>query len=264
MNKEIYDDFSQDYDRFVNWQGRLALELPFIQKHLQVIEGRIHQKPSVLDAACGSGMHAIELAKIGYAACGSDLSPRMLEKARENAQKAGVKVKFLESAFGSLAHDFRAEPEFPFDLVLCLGNSLPHVLTLKEIQKSLWDMTNCLQPGGYVIFQNRNFDAVMEKRERWMEPQSRVEGPQEWVFVRFYDFDRDGLITFNILRLHRSGDNGWQQRVSTTRLYPLKQDTLVGLLEDSGFTEITSYGFMGDEPFDQAGSDNLVITARKK
>ena len=31
MNREVYDEFSQDYDRFVNWQTRLASEIPFLQ-----------------------------------------------------------------------------------------------------------------------------------------------------------------------------------------------------------------------------------------
>lgn len=29
-NEKIYDEFSGNYDRFVNWEGRLALELPFL------------------------------------------------------------------------------------------------------------------------------------------------------------------------------------------------------------------------------------------
>ena len=27
----MYDDFSEDYDRFVNWAGRLAYEMPFLE-----------------------------------------------------------------------------------------------------------------------------------------------------------------------------------------------------------------------------------------
>jgi len=145
-----------------------------------------------------------------------------------------------------------------------LGNSLPHLLTLKQIQAALWDFANCLRPGGGVIIQDRNFDAIVEIKERWMEPQSRREGSQEWVFLRFYDFDHDGLITFNIARLQRSEKGNWQQRISTTRLYPLKQETLAGLLEDSGFSGIASHGFMGTQPFLPTASDNLVITARRK
>ena len=49
----MYDDFSSNYDRFVNWPGRLAAELPFIERQLQAVEAR-----RVLDAACGTGRHA--------------------------------------------------------------------------------------------------------------------------------------------------------------------------------------------------------------
>ena len=33
----MYEDFSSDYDRFVDWQGRLAAELPFIEQQLQAV-----------------------------------------------------------------------------------------------------------------------------------------------------------------------------------------------------------------------------------
>lgn len=264
MNKETYDDFSQDYDRFVNWPARLALELPFIQKQLKQIEKNIQRPPKVLDAACGSGMHAIALAGMGAIAYGSDISPKMVEKARENACTAGVQAKFLVTAFGNLARDFQAEPEFPFDLILCLGNSLPHALSGQALREALQDFADCLQPGGGIIIQNRNFDAVIENRNRWMEPQNHIEGSQEWVFLRFYDFDPDGLITFNILRLQRNGTEAWQQRISSTRLYPLKQALMTDLLQECGFMDINFFGALSDEPFNAGTSGNLVVTARKK
>lgn len=263
MNREIYDEFSQDYDRFVNWQPRLAAEIPFILKYLGRLKKETKHMPRILDAACGSGMHAIELAKYGFTTCGADLSPKMVEKATENAQSAGVNVKFKESSFGNLNADFQGEPEFPFDLVTCLGNALPHLLSTELIQTTLWDLANCIRPGGYLIFQNRNFDAVLEQKDRWISPQGRREDQNEWIFLRFYDFDKDGLLTFNILRLYRSGNESWQQRISSTRLYPLKRDVLVGLLEDSGFSEITCFGQMSDEAFQPETSENLVVTARK-
>ena len=57
----MYDDFSFDYDRFVDWPGRLAAELAFVEGQLQAVGAR-----RVLDAACGTGMHALELARRGY------------------------------------------------------------------------------------------------------------------------------------------------------------------------------------------------------
>ncbi|NPV41195.1 MAG: class I SAM-dependent methyltransferase [Anaerolineae bacterium] len=264
MNKEIYDDFSRDYDRFVNWPARLAVEMPFIEKQFRLAEEQLQRKPKVLDTACGSGMHAIALAGLGAIACGSDISLKMVEIARENAHSAKVRAKFLVSAFGNLARDFQAEPEFPFDLILCLGNSLPHALSEQALREALQDFADCLQPGGRIIIQNRNFDAVIENRNRWMEPQNHIEGTQEWVFLRFYDFDSDSLITFNILRLQRSGTEAWQQRISSTRLFPLKQALMADLLRENGFSDICFFGALSDEPFNAAVSGNLVITARKR
>ena len=48
----MYDTFSTDYDRFVNWPSRLAAELPFIESQLEAAGAR-----RVLDAACGTGQH---------------------------------------------------------------------------------------------------------------------------------------------------------------------------------------------------------------
>jgi hypothetical protein len=84
------------------------------------------------------------------------------------------------------------------------------------------------------------------------------------VFLRFYDFDSDGLITFNILRLQRSGTEAWQQRISSTRLFPPKQALMADLLRENGFSDICFFGALSDEPFNAAASGNLVITARKR
>ncbi|MGC2655093.1 MAG: class I SAM-dependent methyltransferase [Mycobacterium sp.] len=51
-------------------------------------------KGEVLDPGTGPGHHAIYYASKGYSATGIDASPTGLERARENAQKAGVSVNF--------------------------------------------------------------------------------------------------------------------------------------------------------------------------
>jgi len=94
----LYDALSDDYDRFVNWENRLAYEMPFIERTLRGADAR-----RVIDVACGTGMHAIELARRGYEVVGVDLSAPMIERARENALTAGVKVHFIVAGFGELA-----------------------------------------------------------------------------------------------------------------------------------------------------------------
>jgi glycine/sarcosine N-methyltransferase len=249
----MYDGFSADYDRFVNWPARLAAELPFIEGQLQAVGAR-----RLLDAACGTGMHAIALAKQGHCVVGADLSTGMIERARGNAEAAGVDARFEVAGFGELS----AQMGTGFDAVLCLGNSLPHVLVPDDLAAALADFAACLRPGGLLLIQNRNFDSVLNQGERWMGPQAYREGETEWVFQRFYDFEPDGLLTFNVVTLRREGAGDWSQRVATTRLFPLRQAELIAALEMAGFGEIVCWGDMQGSPFELEASGNLVVSGR--
>jgi glycine/sarcosine N-methyltransferase len=248
----MYDDFSFDYDRFVDWPGRLAAEIPFIEGQLQAVGAR-----RVLDIACGTGMHALELARRGYAVVGADLSAGMIDRARANAVAAGVAVQFEVAGFGELS----ARIGTGFDAVLCLGNSLPHLLTPADLTAGLADFAACLRPGGLLLIQNRNFDAVLSRGERWMEPQAHCEEEAEGLFLRFYDFEPDGTLTFNLVTLHREGYGQWTQRVTSTSLRPWVQAELLIALDVAGFRDCTCWGDMRGTSFDPHRSPNLIVTA---
>ncbi|TLN25331.1 class I SAM-dependent methyltransferase [bacterium] len=254
---QMYDQFSRDYDRFVNWNNRLTYELPFLEKTLQ---GR----KRVLDAACGTGMHAIALAQRGFQASGADLSSGMLARARENAVERGLAVDFHEAGFGELARSFApAADGSRFDAVLCLGNSLPHAVGPGALEAALGDFAACLPAGGLLLLQNRNFDALLGAHERWMEPQSHREAGREWLFLRFYDYLPSGLIQFNVVTLTREGGAAWQQHVDSSLLRPLVQADLAAALPAAGFSQVEWFGGLSGDPFDAAASANLVVLARK-
>jgi glycine/sarcosine N-methyltransferase len=265
----MYDELSEHYDRFVNWPSRLAAELPFLQRQL-----RAAGAARVLDAACGTGHHAIALAQRGYAVVGADLSAGMVERARANAAAAGVAgdgdragtARFEVAGFGQLA----AQAGTSFDALLCLGNSLPHLLTSAALAAALQDFAACLRPEGLVLVQNRNFDRVLVLREqapesdawRWMEPQAHRDGEAEWVFLRFYDAEPSGTLVFNVVTLQRREADGWAQQVTTTRLWPQTHDELQTAMAAAGLTVGAAWGDMEGHPFDMGRSPNLVLTAR--
>ena len=252
MSVPLYDDFA-DYDRFVDWERRLAHELPFVERQLATAGAR-----RVLDAACGTGQHAIALAQRGYEVTGADLSARMVERARENAVQARIGVRFVVAGFGELAAHLGGE----YDAVLCLGNSLPHVLTERDLGATLVDFAAVLRPGGVLFVQMRNFDRVLALRERWMAPQSRREADREWLFMRLYDYCGDGALDFHVVTLTREGEGTWAQRVESTRLWPWRKADLARALEGAGFGEVSLFGDMRGAAFDPVESLNLVVLAR--
>lgn len=249
----LYDDLSGDYDRFVNWERRLAAELPFVERQLEAVGAR-----RVLDAACGTGQHAIAFAQRGYEVVGADVSEGMIAEARRNAAARGVALTFVQAGFGELA----PAVEGRFDAVLCLGNSLPHVLTREALAATLEDWATLLRPGGLLFVQTRNFDRVLAAGDRWMPPQAYREEGREWLFIRFYDFHQDGSVTFNMLRLFREPGRPWQQRISSTQLEPWRYAEVIEAVEGAGYEEIRAYGDMQDGAWD-VDSPNLIVSALK-
>lgn len=246
----LYDAFSADYDRFVDWPARLAHELPFLEARF-----REHGVRRVLDSACGTGQHALALARRGYEAAGADLSEGMVARARALAAEAGLQVPFAVAGFGHLAEALAG----PFDAVLCLGNSLPHLLTASEVHGALADFAAVLRPGGVLIIQNRNYDRVWPRRERFMPLQVHREGEREWLFFRFMDW-HEATLTFNVVTLERSGGQ-WSYRIGATELRPILQAELAVSLPQAGFAGVRFYGDYQGNPFDPEASGDLIVVA---
>lgn len=252
----FYDVFSSDYDKFVNWQGRLSSEMPFLEETL-----RKNNVSSVLDTACGTGMHAIQLAKDGFKAFGCDLSSEMVKVASKNANDRNLLIEFFQAGFGELVEK---APTHNFDAVLCLGNSLPHVADLDHLKITLADFYQALSPGGTLVLQERNFDAVMQAKDRWMDPQYARDDTTETLFHRFYDFESDGSINFNVMITKREIGKNWGQQVITTRLFPILAEELRDALKQVGFTKIQIFGDLTGSPYDPDSSPNHVVIAVKQ
>src|SRR6266545_8347446 len=87
--EDLFENYAQGYDRESFTRGTLQ-EVDFIEREIG-----FDRSLRVLDVGCGTGRHAIELAKRGYAVTGIDLSPSLLVRAREKAAQAGVSVTFV-------------------------------------------------------------------------------------------------------------------------------------------------------------------------
>jgi hypothetical protein len=97
-----------------------------------------------------------------------------------------------------------------------------------------------------------------------MDPQTYREGDKTWLFARFYDFDADKRLTFNILTLFSENGVDFSQQIISTRLWPLSKGELTHFLRETGFEDIRYYGNLEGSGYDEIRSPNLVIIARAK
>ena len=253
--KGFYDALGDDYDRMVSWQERLGREERFFRPLFET-----HSVRSVLDCACGTGMHAVAFAQWGLASAGADLSPVMIEHARANVLAAGVPVDMRVAGFGHMAESF----DRSFDAVTCLGNSLPHVREESSLRACLADFRAILSPGGILVIQNRNYDRLLRERQRFLPLTARTDADGETLFLRITDFPdsaSEESVDFTLITLRKTG-GAWSQSTQTTPLRALRRATLEAALMAAGFSSFKTYGAFSGAPFDSPGSTDLVIVAR--
>lgn len=89
--QEFFDSHAPYYDENPFTKHTVA-EVNFFLSMFPLIDD-----VSILDMGCGTGRHAIELAKRGFHVTGIDISSGMLAEAKKKAREAGVEVQWLQA-----------------------------------------------------------------------------------------------------------------------------------------------------------------------
>jgi SAM-dependent methyltransferase len=108
-----------------------------------VKRARVRSGQRVLDVACGTGVVSVTAARLGARVTGLDLTPELLERARENARIAAVEVDWHEGDAEKLPFEDAA-----FDVVL---SEFGHIFAPRP-EVAIAEMLRVLKPGGTLAF----------------------------------------------------------------------------------------------------------------
>ncbi len=157
MSEIFGRDYADAYDaiyRAKDYEGEVDLIERILARH------GLDGPRRLLDLGCGTGSHALPLARRGHAVVGIDRSPSMLARARAKASAAPLASPpvFHEGDIRELDLGRR------FDAVLMMFTVLGYQLEDADLMATLATVRRHLDPGGLFIFDVWNGPAVLADR----------------------------------------------------------------------------------------------------
>jgi SAM-dependent methyltransferase len=251
-----------DYDTFVNWDARLARELPFFRGVFDEVGAR-----SVIDVGAGSARHAIAFASWGMDVVAVDPDDTMLAAAERNIAEAaeriaasGGSVRLVRGGFGGLA----ALGLAPADALTCTGNALPHVRGLAGLRAALTDFSAVVRPGGALVLHLLNHGRLLAGRQRTIMPVVRETPEGTLVFVRVVDYPDAGgeFLDFDFVTLARDATGEWSTTSRRSEHTIITAEMLARELPAAGFGAVELLGGHDRHALSDADESAIVVARR--
>lgn len=257
----FYDWIARHYDLIINWGKRLPKEIPELIKLFKK-----EKLKKILDVGSGTGEHSIAIAQKRFEVTGVDKSSLMHQISEAKKEKKSKEIKekltFINGNYGEILRTLKG-----FDIALFLGNFLPHVLL--EDKNILKETAEALNPKSFIVIQVINFEKIFKSGNGlrlFSVRKSNLAYEEEHAFLGFYT--KKEKITSYTFAIFDSNQNWSLKDINSTHIYDIRQNELIKMLKDVGFSSIYSYGSSFDspmfgEPFKPLESDWLNIVAKR-
>lgn len=252
--QKFYDGWAEEYHLiFEDWKQSVDRQARVLDA---LIQKRYGAKPqALLDCTCGIGTQSIGLATRGYNVTASDLSPKAVERAIQEAKNFGVALNAKVADLRSLDEVISEE----FDVVISCDNSLCHLLENRDLQMAVNQMKGRLRSGGLFLATIRDYDAI---RNPAVTSQAKIQDlpgdfkktglelPTATMPKVFHD-DKGRRIAFQIWDWTPDGtsyavnqftltaaEDTWQTTFRVSRFRALLRSELSEVLKAAGFRDI--------------------------
>lgn len=139
---EVFQDYAYYYNVFYQDKD-YAAESGQVDTLLKQYGSNIRR---IINYGCGTGRHDIELSKLGYDCTGIDMSPLMIDIARENSRSMNVDIDF------SVADIRTYEPKEKYDAVISLFHVMSYQNSNDDILSAFQSARKALDEGGLFLF----------------------------------------------------------------------------------------------------------------
>ena len=165
ISQTFYDILASQYDQlFLDWNATTHEQAVILDRIF--CQNGFDRTARILDCACGIGTQAIGIAALGYPVTASDISSGELAEAKRRASENHVSIRFEHADFCALSETFSE----PFDIIICIDNALPHMLSASALATAIESITNQLEKGGMFVASIRDYDALLAEKPPYSPP----------------------------------------------------------------------------------------------
>jgi SAM-dependent methyltransferase len=237
---DFYGDLAHDYEwlfpaETVGRAGRFGATSPGSQALLEAVVKTLGPGNPVLDCACGIGADAMALARRGMVVTACDGSHAMVAETRRRAEQYGIVMTVSQSTWP----DLPSRVPGPFELVLCLGNSIVHTETRTNRVAALEGMRKVLSPTGTLVVDSRNWEFLYESRPRIVPARQVVERKGlrcSSLYIWAIPDDFESPCTAEIVLLFEDAQRRTSYRRHVIDFVPFRHDDLTDAIRAAGFT----------------------------
>jgi len=182
-------------------------------------------KGLAVDLGCGSGFQSIPLANLGYRVLAIDLCDTLLDELR--TRSGALPLRTVQDDLLNFPRHLDAAPT----LIVCMGDTLPHLASLDSVKQLLADSARVLAPGGRLVLTFRDLATHELKGPQRFIP---VRSDLDRIFTCFLDYHQDHVEVNDLLHV-RAGET-WKFTTSSYRKLRLNASLIGELLTAAGFT----------------------------
>lgn len=245
----MYTSFAENYDLLmqdVDYKKRTEYLLSLFKKY--------SKKPTLmLDLACGTGSFSNEFAKSGIQVIGVDISPEMLNIAREKSEKEKLDVLYLCQDASEL------DLYGTVDGAVCCMDSINHITDKQVLSEVFKKVSLFLEPQCLFVF---DVNTLYKHKEILANNTFIIEEGNIYCVWQNEFFKDEALTEITLDFFKREKDNIYNrcEQFIEERAYTVKE--LTDLLQNAGFSVEAIFDDMSFEPL-KATSERAVFIAKK-
>ena len=239
--EEYVEKFVEQWDQLIDWKARAESEGQFFIDPL-----KSHKKHKILDAATGTGFHSVQLLKAGFNVTSVDGNGQMLVKAFENAKNHGYVLQSVHADWRWLNRDLNGK----YDAIICLGNSFTHLFKENYRRRALAEFYAALKHDGLLIIDQRTYDEILD---------NGFSSKHKYYYCGDKVSAQPAHVDEGLARFEYGFPDGSKHFLN---MFPLRKKYMQGLLKESGFQSVQTFGDF-QETYRDSEPDFFVHIAQK-